>query len=220
MDKLIGALTQDKDDNNKGPGGALGPLAGNLLDLLDNDDDKDRAAEDASRRAGDSGSSELFRGILSSLSSDKNKVANQDIDEEGEAMRRIETNEGYAINKHQKYFGENDDHDQADSRGLGSAAAMQALKLFTSGQDGPKTSSSTKSESAFLALAMSEASKLFDQKASQGKVAPDTSKESAIQQAGEMALKMYLKSQVQGGGSSGGSGGAGDLLGMASKFLK
>ncbi|CAI4218561.1 unnamed protein product [Parascedosporium putredinis] len=68
---------------------------------------------------------------------------------------------------------------------------------------------------------MSEASKLFDQKASQGQVAPGASKESAVQQAGEMALKMYLKSQAQGGGSSaGGSGGAGDLLGFASKFLK
>lgn len=125
---------------------------------------------------------------------------------------------------------------------------MQALKLFSSGNEPQKSSS----ESAFLALAMSEASKverplfprlslwkrfevpdvnanlenhaqLFDQQASQGKVASGASKESAVQQAGEMALKMYLKSQVSGGSgasSGGSSGGAGDLLGLASKFLK
>jgi len=38
-----------------------------------------------------------------------------------------------------------------------------------------------------------------------------------------MALKMYLKSQVSGGSgasSGGSSGGAGDLMNLASKFLK
>lgn len=38
---------------------------------------------------------------------------------------------------------------------------------------------------------------LFDQKASQGKVSSDSSKESAVMKAGEMALKMYLKSQAE-----------------------
>lgn len=48
------------------------------------------------------------------------------------------------------------------------------------------------------------------------------SKEGAIQQAGEMALKFYLKSQFGGGGgaASGGSSGIGGLLNMASKFMK
>lgn len=54
---------------------------------------------------------------------------------------------------------------------------------------------------------------LFDQKASQGKVSSDSSKDSAVMKAGEMALKMYMKSQ---GGSSGSSS---SLLGLASKFL-
>lgn len=54
---------------------------------------------------------------------------------------------------------------------------------------------------------------LFDNKAADGKVASDASKESAIQQAGEMALKMYLKSQ---GGNQGGSSG---LMSIASKFF-
>ncbi len=41
------------------------------------------------------------------------------------------------------------------------------------------------------------------------------SKESAVQEAAEMALKMYMKSQ----GGSGGGGGISGLMGMASKFL-
>lgn len=57
--------------------------------------------------------------------------------------------------------------------------------------------------------------KLFDQKASQGKVSSDSSKESAVMKAGEMALKMYLKSSGGGASQSSGSG----LLGLASKFL-
>ncbi|KAK8064853.1 hypothetical protein PG994_007491 [Apiospora phragmitis] len=56
---------------------------------------------------------------------------------------------------------------------------------------------------------------LFDQKASQGKVSGDASKESTIMQAGELALKMYMKSK---GGDAGGSSGGG-LLSLASKFM-
>lgn len=40
----------------------------------------------------------------------------------------------------------------------------------------------------------------------------DANKESVVQQAGEMAMKMYFKSQGGGGGASG-------LLGLASKFF-
>lgn len=89
---------------------------------------------------------------------------------------------------------------------MGNAAAMQAMKMFTGG--GSSGSGSTQSE--FIGLAMSEASKLFEQQSSAGKVSSGASKESAVQQAGEMALKMYMKSQAQ---SSGG------LMGLASKFL-
>lgn len=89
---------------------------------------------------------------------------------------------------------------------MGNAAAMQALKMFTGGSGGGS------SQSEFIGLAMGEASKLFDQQSSSGRVSSGSSKESAVQQAGEMALKMYLKSQ-------GGSGGSGGLLSFASKFM-
>jgi hypothetical protein len=100
---------------------------------------------------------------------------------------------------------------------MGSAAAMQALKMFTSGGSGSSSGSSGgSSQSQFIGMAMSQASKLFDSQSSQGNVASGASKESAVQKAGEMALQMYLKSQ---GGSSGSSGGMGSLLGLASKFM-
>lgn len=86
---------------------------------------------------------------------------------------------------------------------MGNAAAMQAIKMFTGGSGGS-------SQSELIGLAMSEASKLFDSQASSGRVSSDSSKESAVQQAGEMALKMYMKSQAQ---SQGG------LMSLASKFM-
>lgn len=90
---------------------------------------------------------------------------------------------------------------------MGNAAAMQAMKMFTGGGS---SSGSGSTQSELIGLAMSEASKLFEQQSSAGKVGSGASKESAVQQAGEMALKMYMKSQAQ---SSGG------LMGLASKFM-
>lgn len=58
---------------------------------------------------------------------------------------------------------------------------------------------------------MSEASKLFDDKASKDKVSSGTSKDAVVQKATEVAMKMYLKSQ---GEQQGG------LVGLASKFMK
>ena len=63
---------------------------------------------------------------------------------------------------------------------------MQALKMFTGGESG--SSQSGNSQNAFIGIAMAQASKLFDQQSSQGNASG--SKESAVQQAGEMALKV------------------------------
>jgi len=61
-----------------------------------------------------------------------------------------------------------------------------------------------------IGMAMSEASKLFDQQSGQGNVAGGTDKQSAINSAGKMAMQMYMKSQ---------GGGAGGLMSLASKFF-
>ncbi|RBQ71755.1 hypothetical protein VDGD_06867 [Verticillium dahliae] len=58
---------------------------------------------------------------------------------------------------------------------------------------------------------MAEASKLFDDKAGRGEVEQGTSKQSVVQQAGEVAMKLYFKNQAEQQGG---------LVGMASKFLK
>jgi hypothetical protein len=71
---------------------------------------------------------------------------------------------------------------------MGAAAAMQALKMFTGGQSG--NSQGGNSQNAFIGMAMGQASQLFDRQSSQGNVQGGASKESAIQKAGEMALKM------------------------------
>ncbi|KAK6204136.1 hypothetical protein LQW54_008368 [Pestalotiopsis sp. IQ-011] len=162
------------------------------------DEDLSGAAEHASRHAGDSGDSSLFSSILGSLGEKRGRVAQEDVDEED------------AVQQHKRYYN-NDGDDEADDKSMGSAAAMQALKMFSGGSSG--SSGSANSQSAFIGLAMGEASKLFDQKASQGKVSGGASKESAVMQAGEMALKFYMKSK---GGDSGSSSG---LMSLASKFM-
>ncbi|KAI2471362.1 hypothetical protein F4781DRAFT_429478 [Annulohypoxylon bovei var. microspora] len=165
------------------------------------DDDLRGASEHASRHAGSSGDSSLFSSLLGALSEKKHSLAAEEVDEDD------------AVKQHKRFFGrDDDDGDEADDRSMGSAAAMQALKMFSGGQSG--SSHESNSQSAFVGMAMAEASKLFDQKASQGKVSSDSSKETAVMKAGEMALKMYLKSNG-GGASSSGSG----ILGLASKFL-
>lgn len=62
------------------------------------------------------------------------------------------------MKKHKKYFVD-DDNEPADSKGLGAAAAIQALKKFNSGEEDTKGSSNS-SMGKFLSLAMAEASKV------------------------------------------------------------
>ena len=120
-----------------------------------------------------------------------------------------------AVQSHQQFFGGNGNPpSQASSGSMGSAAAMQAMKLFMGSSGGNTGQNQSQqggnSQNQFIGLAMAEASKLFDHQSSQGNVQSGTSKESVVQQAGEMALKMYLK------GNGGSSGGVAGLLG---KFL-
>ena len=61
---------------------------GDLLGLLDNDDDVKNTADDAAGRAGDHGSAEMFQTAMSMLSSKKQKVAEEDIDEDGKMTRK------------------------------------------------------------------------------------------------------------------------------------
>ncbi|KAI9741093.1 MAG: hypothetical protein M1834_002806 [Cirrosporium novae-zelandiae] len=161
-------------------------------------DDIDGAMEHAERHIGSSGDSSLFSQALSFLKN-KQSGGNDDIDE------------GEAVNAHKKLYGsDGSEGQQHSSQTMGMGAAMQALKMFSGG----KSSGSSKQE--FIGMAMAQASKLFDEQSSQGKVSPSASKQSAINSAAEMALKMYMKSQ---GGSSSGGSGMGGLMSIATKFL-
>jgi len=81
------------------------------------------------------------------------------------------------------------------------------LKMFQGGGGG---SGGSGGQSQMISMAMSEASKLFDQQSSQGNVQGGTDKQSAINSAAKMALQMYMKSQ---------GGGGGGLMSLASKFF-
>jgi len=136
------------------------------------------------------------------LDKNKDKIANEEV------------NEGHAVEAHKRlYGGGGSSSGPANEGDMGSAAAMQALKMFTGGGSGSQSSGG--GQNAFIGMAMGQASKLFEQQSASGNVAEGASKESAIQKAGEMALKMYMKNQM-GGGSSGSMGG---LMSMASKFF-
>ncbi|KAL2139181.1 hypothetical protein VTI28DRAFT_5679 [Corynascus sepedonium] len=187
---------------------------GKVVDKVVGDDDLHGAASVAAKEAPED--QDFFADIISKLVDKNKQEPDDDIDEQG------------AVESHRQFFdfgGSSSSsaaqNQPASTSSLGSAAAVQALKLFTSGDSSSQNHG--QSQNAFVGLAMAQAAKLFDAQASQGKVEPGADKKSVVMKAGEMALKMYLKSHgaQQGGGSAAGeSGGAGGLLSLAGKFLK
>jgi len=166
------------------------------------------AAHHAAQHSGGSADSGVFQSALSNIAGNKQHIGSQKIDEQD------------AVQSHQQFYGGGSSGgggQPASSSSMGSAAAMQALKMFSGGGNG--SSAGGNSQNAFVGMAMGEASKLFDSQAAAGNVSSGASKESAIQQAGEMALKMFMQSQGGSGGSGGSSGGVSSLMGLASKFL-
>jgi hypothetical protein len=88
MDKLINAgkdfledRLQDKDKDEKKQ-----QQHGSGSSFFDHDDDDDfrEAKEEADKRAGSSGSSDLFSSIISAIGQKKNRLAEEDLDEEGQ----------------------------------------------------------------------------------------------------------------------------------------
>ncbi|KAF2146691.1 uncharacterized protein K452DRAFT_314931 [Aplosporella prunicola CBS 121167] len=166
------------------------------------------AAEEAAAHAEGSGDSSLFSNVLGMLSGKKQELANEQVNEE------------HAVEQHKSFYGGGHESSapQATSDNMGAAAAMQALQMFLNSKSGGGSSSGG-GQGQFIAMAMAQASKLFDQQSAQGNTHEGASKESAVQQAAQMAIKMYMKSEMS-GGSSGGNSSGGGLMGLASKFLK
>ncbi|CAD0091581.1 unnamed protein product [Aureobasidium mustum] len=188
---------------NGGHGHSSGTSYG---DVPGGSDDYSSAAHTAAQHAGDSGDSNLFSNALGMLSG--HKAQQEDLDED-DAMRQ-----------HQQFYGGAGQPHPASSGSMGSAAAMQALKMFNQG--GSSSGNGPKSQNDFIGLAMSQAAKLFGMQinhdlkdqSSQGNVHQQASKQDAISSAAQMALKMYMKSQGGGGGSS-----ASGIMGLMSKFM-
>ncbi|KAI6047945.1 beta-flanking protein [Pisolithus marmoratus] len=104
------------------------------------------------------------------------------------------------------------DHDRAYNQGsasdlsassMGSAAALQALKSFTSGGGGGGSS-----QSQLISLAMGEASKLFDRSGG----ASSGSKQDAVNGAAMTVMKLLVQSKFSGTTGGGDSGGLGSLM--------
>jgi len=130
----------------------------------------------------------------------KQQLANEDVDEQD------------LVKQHNNFFGSGSSSN-ATSNDLGSAAAMQALKMFTGGQGAAQASSGQGgAQNAFVGMAMGEAAKLYDQQSSQGNTT--SSKDEVVSQAAKIALKMFLKSEMGGSGAGGGG-----LMSLAGKFL-
>ncbi|KAF8481993.1 hypothetical protein DFH94DRAFT_416803 [Russula ochroleuca] len=97
---------------------------------------------------------------------------------------------------------------------VGSAAALQAFKKFTSGGGGGGGGGGG-SQTQLISMAMAEASKLFDQHGGGG-----GGKQDAVNGAAMTVTKLLVQSKFSGGTTGGGdSGGLGALAGLASKFM-
>ncbi|CDO72953.1 hypothetical protein BN946_scf185007.g7 [Trametes cinnabarina] len=149
------------------------------------------------RREG-SGDSSLFSSALSFVK--QNKTAHQEpIDEEG------------VQHAHRKAY-EEGSAGSLSAGSLGSAAALQVLRKFTSGG----ASSGGGSQSQLISLAMAEASKLFDQSGG----ASSGNKQDAVNGAAMTIMKLLVQSKFSGGPVDGAnSGGLSALMGLASKFI-
>jgi len=162
-------------------------------------------AKEYAERDASSGDSSLFSIALGFLSGKEKDLESDEVDERE------------YVRNHKDLYEEDGGRGQKDSRSLGQAAALQALKRFTGGSG--SSSGAGKDQNAFIGLAMAEAVKLFDTQKSKGNVASGETKQDVVSQAAQYALKLFLKSKFDAasGGSSGGSSG---LMNMAGQFLK
>lgn len=90
-------------------------------------------------------------------------------------------------------------HDQAsslDAHSLGSAAAVQVLKNFTSGGE---SHAGGDVQSQLIGQAMAEALKLFDNSGANG------NKQDAVNSAAMTMMKLMVQSKFSGGGTTGGN---------------
>ncbi|KAK0456014.1 hypothetical protein EV421DRAFT_20548 [Armillaria borealis] len=123
--------------------------------------------------------------------------------------------EDHVTNAHKKAY-EEDSASSLSANSLGSAAALQALKKFTSG-GGSSSSGGSGSQTQLISLAMAEATKLFEKSGG----AASGNKQDAVNGAAMTVMKLFVQSKMGGSTTGAGdSGGLSGLLSLASKFSK
>ncbi|KAA8648448.1 hypothetical protein EYZ11_000359 [Aspergillus tanneri] len=191
-----------QDAINKHTGGSQNPGYNNN----NNHDDEFNPAVSHAQAHHSSEDSSLFNSALSFINERKSQYAN---------TNSYDIDESHMVQSHQAMYGGGDQDRRAhDADSLGAGAAMQALKMFTSGSADSSGGGGT-DKNKLIGIAMAQAGKLWDEKNSNGGVSGD--KQTAINKAAEMALKMYLKGQ---GSGSTGTGGPSGLMSLASKLMK
>ncbi|KAI0296250.1 hypothetical protein BC826DRAFT_1006087 [Russula brevipes] len=146
-----------------------------------------------------SGDSSLFSSALSHIHHNKDNHSDP-VDEEA------------VQNAHRQAYDEGSGRSLSASS-MGSAAALQALKHFTSGGGG---SGGGGSQTQLVSMAMAEASKLFDKSGG----ASSGGKQDAVNGAAMTVMKLLVQSKFSGGTAGGShSGGLGGLMGLASKLM-
>lgn len=148
----------------------------------------------------------IFSSILS-------KVIDRD-DDDDEAPHKKQVNEHEAqeaANAHDQIYNQNNGqpNEETSSRDMGSAAAMQAFKMFTGGGG----NSSGGGSSQLIGLAMGEAMKLFQ---AQGGSGGKANQGEMLQSAATMAMKLFMTQQSSGSSNSG--GGLGQVMGILSSL--
>lgn len=99
--------------------------------------------------------SSLFSSALSFLNEHKDRLGQSD---------KYEVDEEHVLNSHNKMYGSGDEERSHDSGTVGSGAAMQALKMFTSSSGSEGAGDKNK----LIGLAMAQAGKLWDEKQGKG----------------------------------------------------
>ncbi|ORZ00672.1 hypothetical protein BCR43DRAFT_468910 [Syncephalastrum racemosum] len=154
---------------------------------------KDEAARYAAQH-GEASDEEhgLFSSVLSNL-------LDRD-DDDAPHKKQVDENEANeAAQAHDRVYNQNAGG-ETNSRDMGTAAAMQAFKMFSGGGGGG-------SSNELVGMAMGEAMKLFK---SQG--GGNVNQGEMLQQAAGMAMKLFMTQKAGGGGGS--SGGLGAIMGM------
>ncbi|KAI0275023.1 hypothetical protein BC834DRAFT_921195 [Gloeopeniophorella convolvens] len=158
--------------------------------------DHDEAVRTAQNHG--SGDSSQFSSALSFVNNNKSQH-NEPVDEDD------------VQDSHRKAYQE-DSAGALPASSMGSAAALQVLKSFTSGSSG---GSGGRSQTDLISMAMAEASKLFDKSGG----ASSGGKQDAINSAGMTVMKLLVQSKFSAATGGGSSGGLGGLMGLASKFM-